>query len=133
MKMHRGISMSTQQALETAEQETAKVMMNYMITSYASEPSIQVVNHLWRGAETLSLSPSSPYTTTTTNRTDVCCNPVAPIAVDTWKHHLDRNAATLQIGSVCACVCVCTRLCVCMWNILETDGALCLDGTPECI
>lgn len=99
-----------------AEPETADLMMNYMITCYASELFIQVEDHLQRrqrrrpspfprppsllSSSILPLLSSSltPNTTTTITRTDVCCNPVAPFAVDTWRRHLDRNAAPLQIG-----------------------------------
>lgn len=104
-----------------AERETADLMMNYMITCYASELFIQVEAHLQSRqrrrpsplpSSSSLLRPSSsltPNTATTITRTDVCCNPVAPFAVDTWRRHLDRNAAPLQIG---VCVRVCVYACV---------------------
>lgn len=80
---------------------------------------IQVLNHLWSVAERHSRSqthktpPPPPISTATiiTALTDVFCNTVAPIAVDTWRHHLDQSAAYLQIVRVYVCVCV--------WHILE--------------
>lgn len=106
-----------------AERETADLMMNYMITCSASELSFRwrITSRAGRGTgppPLLLLPPflhptppqhSLPTPPTTITRTDVCCNPVAPFAVDTWMRHLDRNAAPLQIREslrVRAFVCV---------------------------
>lgn len=106
----------------SADWETAELLMNYMITCYGSELFIQVKNHL--GArQTLKPSPSflplfyTPLllfsslpllnTTATITRTDVCCNPVAPFTVDTWRCHLDQRCTSPDWG-VCLCVHECT-------------------------
>lgn len=94
-------------------------MMNYMITCFATELFLQVVEYLQSSqrlgppplplslphprTNLISCSPTQPTTITTT---DVCCNPVAPFTVDTWRHHLDWNSAPLQIRASATCLCV---------------------------